>query len=279
MLRSLFGALLALMVVPPAAAGDGAAPEFTLVTLNLYHDRDDWPRRRERIVRELRALRPDAIALQEVLQDAALPNQAQWLAQQLGYDWHFASADPLGRARRFGNALLTRHRVLARGESRLRPYDNHRVAGWLCVEFHGRPLNLYVTHLHHEQDGGPVRARQIGDLLGYVEATAGQAPSLIAGDFNAAADRPELRALAPRFADAYAALHRDADGAAHGTLNPHYFESRRERIDYVWYQRDRFVPVAARILFREPDAQGVWASDHFGVLATLRVRPGRPERR
>ena len=67
----------AALLPAPAPAGAGppvadeapdSAPEFTLVTLNLYHDRDDWPKRRVQIVDTLRALEPDAIVLQEVLQ-------------------------------------------------------------------------------------------------------------------------------------------------------------------------------------------------------------------
>ncbi len=39
--------------------------DFSVITLNLYHDRDDWPRRRTQILSTLRALQPDVIALQE----------------------------------------------------------------------------------------------------------------------------------------------------------------------------------------------------------------------
>ena len=70
---------------PVADEAPDSAPEFTLVTLNLYHDRDDWPKRRVQIVNTLRALEPDAIVLQEVLQHEGLPNQATWLARELGY--------------------------------------------------------------------------------------------------------------------------------------------------------------------------------------------------
>ena len=38
------------------------------VTLNLWHDKQDWPRRQDAIVADLRARGPDVILLQEVLQ-------------------------------------------------------------------------------------------------------------------------------------------------------------------------------------------------------------------
>ena len=64
----------------PATAKD--TPTLSVVTLNLYNDKLDWPTRRSQIVQTLRELHPDAIALdaialEEVLQHDKLPNQAQ----------------------------------------------------------------------------------------------------------------------------------------------------------------------------------------------------------
>lgn len=270
--------LLAIATAPGAAPADdgqrGRAPahEFTLVTLNLYHDRDDWPRRRVQIVEELRRLRPDAIALQEVLQHEDLPNQAVWLARELGYDWHFTTTDPPSSPRRFGNALLVRGTVLERGETLLHPLEDHRTAGLVRVLAGDRPLNLYVTHLHWTPEGGAIRERQVQDLLAWIEATSEGLPVVIAGDFNATSDAPELAALHRGHVDAWQALHPHTrpDGAT--TLNPHYFE-RRARIDHVFLERGRLQPVEARRLFTAPDAGGVWASDHFGLYVRFRVLP------
>ena len=57
---------------------------MSMVTFNLHHDREDWPRRRRTILAELKRLQPDAVALQEVIQRRNVRNQAQWLASQLG---------------------------------------------------------------------------------------------------------------------------------------------------------------------------------------------------
>ena len=258
--------------VPPAPAAAAEVPEFTLVTLNLYHDRDDWPRRRAQIVDELRRLRPDAIALQEVLQHERLPNQAAWLARELGYDWHFVTTDPPSSARRYGNALLVRGTALERGETLLHPLEDHRSAGLVRVLAGGRPLNLYVTHLHWKPAGGALRAQQVHDLLAWVEATADGLPSVIAGDFNAAADAPELAALREGYEDAWAALHPHAGPEEASTLNPHYFP-QPARIDHVFLERGRLQPLKARLLFAQPDAHGTWASDHRGLYVRLRLSP------
>ncbi len=259
-------ALLLLCLIPASAlaAGDDT---LHVVTLNLYHDKADWPKRRVQIVDTLRELKPDAIALQEVLQHDTLANQADWLAEALGYEAHFVSTDPRGDTRRYGNALLTRHPVLVRGEQRLRPLDDSRTAGLLRIDFHGRAVNLYVTHLHWTDQGGAIRQQQVADLMDYLARTSAGEPSLVLGDFNATADAPELARLRKYFVDAYGSLH--ADTARSTTLNLEYFAPKR--IDHVFIQRDAFAPVSAAIILDEPDARGVWASDHYGLRARVRL--------
>ena len=270
-LLALWLMLAACRTAPPAQAPITAGnPTLSVVTLNLYHDKDDWPKRRTQIVETLARLQPDVIALQEVLQHEALPNQAQWLAQELGYHWYFISVDAEDRVRRYGNALLTRHPVLARGQQRLNPLEDSRTAGFVRIRLQGQPVNVYVTHLHHTDEGKAQRAQQIDDLLAFIHASSEDIPSLVAGDFNTAADSTELDRLRREFIDSFGLLHPQATPEAASTLNPAYFPVP-ERIDHVFHQRDRFQPLSAELLFSQPDAQGTWASDHRGVLASLRV--------
>lgn len=248
-------------------------PTISVLTLNLYHDRDDWPRRREQIVSTLRTLRPDAIALQEVLEHESLRNQAEFLAGELGYQVHFVSTDPPGRPRRYGNAILTPHRILDRGEAFLRPLEDSRTAAYVRIAVGGHAVDIYATHLHHTPEGSGMRAQQLRDLLAFIDGNSADAPSIVAGDFNATTDAAELAALAPRFASSHDRLHPGAnrDQRAHTTLNPFYFKDRQRRIDHVYYEDGRFVPVASRIVLDRPDPHGVWPSDHFGLLATFRI--------
>ncbi len=254
---------------PVDIAVSTARPTLSLVTLNLYHDKDDWPRRRVQIAATLKTLQPDVIALQEVLQHENLPNQAEWLAQQLGYESHFVSVDPPSATRRYGNAVLTRLPVLVRGETRLHPLDDSRTAALLRVELQGKPINIYATHLHHTEQGGAMRSQQINDLMAFIAATAGGFPSVVAGDFNAAADSPELAALRLDFADTYGSLHPDVDANASSTLNLHYFKPAR--IDHVFFQRNAFKPVFAEIILDHADARGTWPSDHYGLSVQLQL--------
>ena len=258
-----------------AVTGHAPVPEtgpvLRVVTLNLYHDKDDWPARRTQIVAQLAQLQPDVIALQEVLQHETLPNQAQWLARELGYDAYFISVDPAERTRRYGNALLTRHPVLARGQQALRPLQDSRTAGFVRIRLQGRPINVYVTHLHHTAEGGAMRAQQVDDLMAFIHSSSQGMPSVVAGDFNSAADSAELARLRETFVDSYGALHPDATTEASSTLNPAYFPVPA-RIDHVFFQHGRFKPLSAELLFNQPDAQGKWASDHRGLSVALRLQ-------
>ena len=71
------GAVMAADPAAGAAADVATAPGMSMVTFNLHHDREDWPRRRRTILAELKRLQPDAVALQEVIQRRNVRTQAQ----------------------------------------------------------------------------------------------------------------------------------------------------------------------------------------------------------
>ena len=246
---------------------------LSVVTLNLWHDKGDWPARQRQIVAELRRLQPDVIALQEVLQHENLPNQAQTLAEALGYRAYFVSVDAADAPRRYGNAILSRFPVLSLDWKPLQPTDDYRTVAHARIALGGRTVNLYATHLHYKPEGGAIRKRQIDDLLAYIDASADGAPSIVAGDFNAPEHAPEFAQFRQRFDNAYGRLHPGIadDAREHSTLNLTQYAPLR--IDHIWYEPAAFAADSAQILFSAPDADGVWASDHYGVHTQLRLLP------
>ena len=261
-----------------AGAGRAAADDtLTVVTLNLWHDQRDWPKRANVIIAAMRRVHPDVICLQEVLQHERLPNQAHTLADSLGYAVHFTSVDSAHHVKRYGNAILTRHQVLRIGERNLAPANDYRVAVQVRIDFRGREIDIYDTHLHHTREGGAFRATQIRDLLAFVDSTRGKGAVVVAGDFNAEPATPEMQLLAPGYVNAFTALHPHATRAEARTFNP-VFGGDPGQIDHVLVakaSRPRLTPLACEVLFRTPAADSVWASDHFGVIARLGVASGR----
>ncbi|MFW6205660.1 MAG: endonuclease/exonuclease/phosphatase family protein, partial [Gemmatimonadota bacterium] len=131
---------------------------------------------------------------------------------------------------------------------------------------------VYCTHLHHTQESPDMRRAQIEDVIHFIEETEGPGPVILAGDLNARVDAPELEALQERFIDAYGAVHENVDTVT--TLNPAKGHAPR-RIDHVFVAGGDGVTLvpdtAHRVLDRPVD--GVWASDHFGVLVRFRPNP------
>ena len=61
------------------------------------------------------------------------------------------------------------------------------------------------------------------------------------------------------------------DAPERSTLNPHAGHAPL-RIDHVFFPRDAFRVVEARIILDRADASGAWPSDHYGVLVRLQPR-------
>jgi endonuclease/exonuclease/phosphatase family metal-dependent hydrolase len=266
-------ALLGGLALAPGTDGVAPTDTLTVITLNIWHDQRDWPRRRAMILDELRALRPDVICLQEVLQHATLRNQAHDLGDSLGYRVTFASVDAETSVKRYGNAILARHPMLETDWKPLEPKSDYRVVSHMRIDFRGRPLDVFVTHLHHTDEGAAIRAEQIRDLLSYVKTRRGKGAVVLAGDFNASPGTPELEALTKSYVDVFAALNASSGGDTVTTLNPAMGHAPR-RIDYVFVSRagkPALRPLSSEIVFDQPAADGTWPSDHFGVVARVLV--------
>jgi endonuclease/exonuclease/phosphatase family metal-dependent hydrolase len=254
------------------AARASARDTLSVVSFNLYHDKADWPRRLPLIVAGLRALQPDVIALQEVLQHEQLRNQAQVIADALGYEVHFVSTDPPGQPRRYGNAILTPHPVLTYSERQLQPHDDARTVAHVRIAVDRRAVDVYATHLHYTIEGDAIRSRQLQDVLAHIEDTGDDAPRILLGDFNAPVTSAALQPLLADYIDSYGSHHAEPDAPVNTTMNPEFFD-RAARIDHIFAERGRFEVLDAGIVLDQPDADGHWPSDHFGMHAVLRLVP------
>jgi endonuclease/exonuclease/phosphatase family metal-dependent hydrolase len=236
-----------------------------VATFNIWHDKK-WPARKPVLLGALRSADADAIALQEVLEDAGknLPNQAATLAAELGgYSVHFVSTEPEGSPRRYGNAILTRLPVIEEASIRLEPLNDYRTALRVRVDARGRPIDLVVTHLAWKPDQGPIRARQLAHLMSWLPDDG--VPLVVMGDFNAPLSDSGLAALTSgRFESAL------PQGKAATTLNGAEGHAPRV-IDHIFAERRYFAVEGARLIGDRP-VNGVHASDHFGVAASLAFR-------
>lgn len=282
-----------------------------VITLNLWGTEPPLDTRLALAVRQLRALAPDVVCLQEVrpLEDRAGRTTADVIAEALGMTAHYELAVawddeayagvPAGQE---GLAVIARSitgaRVLALPEPR--PADA-RILLSAMVETAGGPIWVHTTHLHYRLDDGLAREHQV---LAIDEAIRGlgrgnaSAPQILCGDFNATADSDEIRFLRglttlggrrTHFQDAWLRLHREpaaGDGPALGITwssenrftRPLRSLDLDRRIDYIHVtsrKKDgRATVVDCRVVLTERDGLGadaICASDHYGVLADVQI--------
>ena len=281
-----------------------------VVTLNLWGTQPPLETRLALAVRQLLALAPDVVCLQEVrpLDGRGGRTTAEVIADGLGMAAHYAvavawddgeGALPAGQE---GLAIVARSiadaRVLPLPEPR--PADA-RILLSAAIDSAGGPIWVHTAHLHYRLDDGVAREHQV---LAIDEAIRGfgrerdSAPQILCGDFNATADSDEIRFLRglttlggrrTHFQDAWLRLHREpgpGDGPAQGITWSSENELTRplrsldidRRIDYVYVtsrKKDGRATIHdCQVVLTDRAGDGDFcASDHYGVLAVVQVVP------
>ena len=275
-----------------------AGPRLLRVaTLNLWGENGPHARRLELVAEELGRLNADVLALQEVREvPGRLPNQADTLASRFGFHAAFARATEWGGGVE-GLGIVSRFPIRQTAFARL-PHATEtegRIVLSACLDTPRGPLWLHTTHLSYRLHEGREREEQVMAVDGQVTARAAETdlPQIVAGDFNTAPDGDEIRWLRGAttlggrrvsYQDAWAAVHPDDPGVTWARDNP--FRARmgwlpaERRIDYIFVtaaRRDgRGAVNDARLCFDQPGTDGVFPSDHRGVLADIQVAPDEP---
>lgn len=263
---------------------------FRVVTWNLWwRFGDDPDARHHAITAVLATLDPDVVCLQEVHGTDGGGDRAAELGHALGL--RVARTDhPSHRGETFGNAILSRWPIAEQGQRRLvdaSGQPGHRLALWAVLDAPFGRLPAVTTHLAHRFDESELRQRQAAEVLELVaelrDAPDTSPPVLVAGDLNAVPDSDELRLLTGRrpppvpgvvLTDVWPQV-RDDPGHTWDRRVPYLADSAwpQRRLDYVLvsWPRARPVgnPVQAFLIGDEP-VDGVWPSDHLGVVADLR---------
>jgi endonuclease/exonuclease/phosphatase family metal-dependent hydrolase len=263
-----------------------------VVTLNLWGGEPPLERRLAIVAEALRALTPDVVALQEVRAiPSRLPNTAETLAKSLGYGSAYALATKWGGGEE-GLALLSPH-PLSDPRHRELPHatdTERRIILGATVSTPAGELHAFTTHLNYRLHHGQIREDQVVAAEQLVAEAPDTLPRIWMGDFNAIPDADEIRYLRGLrsvngrrvfYQDAFAQLHPHEPGDTWSSRNP--FTERLKwlaldrRIDYIFVSancRDGRGRVRdCRILFDQPDGDGCFASDHFGLYAEVQVRP------
>lgn len=273
--------------------------ELRLLTFNLLTlESASGPARHEVVRRLLPELRADVVALQEVTRtpdfDQALDllgpqftvvDLPGWSPQHVGEC--VASRWPLGAVSMLDRPITDdADDDVARAAAVAVEVRVPAPLGPLLVVHHKAAYQLHLEH---------VREQQALATAGFVEELVSDRPGLpvvLLGDLNADPDAASLRFLtgkqslagtSVRYEDAWEAVHADEPGHTFSPRNPLVRAGqmpleRGRRIDHIMTRSGAHGPLLdvadCRLVFDDP-MDGVWASDHFGVLAELR-RPEHP---
>jgi endonuclease/exonuclease/phosphatase family metal-dependent hydrolase len=268
-----------------------ATGRLRVATWNLWWHFGPWERRQPAIVETMRAVDADVWCIQEVFRGRGASDQAEELASALG-GYHVAHAsrfDPDRFEESIGNAVLSRYPITAwemRELSAPAGLDELRLVVRADIEAPTRPVEVFSTHLNYRLDQSDVRQLQVRQLCEFVDETTDRrvAPPIVCGDFNADPESEEMRMMTGLAAVPVPKLV-FIDGWRAGGQGPGCTWDNRNtfaaadhepdrRIDYVLvgYPRERGVGqvVHAELVGAEP-VDGVWPSDHLGVVADIRI--------
>jgi len=175
--------------------------KLRVATLNIWNKAGPWAERLPLIRTQLTALSPDVLGLQEVLRlvpDEKQPpvptpenDQASEIADGLGYNVAYGIAADYSGGLKFGNAILTRYKILDSRTFRLPGADSGETRSLLyaLLETPWGRLPVFVTHLNWKLHHAVVRVKQavyVAErifVLAPVEADF--LPPILMGDLNA----------------------------------------------------------------------------------------------
>lgn len=255
-----------------------------VATLNLWCRHGDWPARRKVLAEGFAELRPDVVALQETIVTDDYDQVTDVLGD--GYEMHHSVRTPHDGS---GSTIASRWPITKVHErdlgvtSRVDPAEPW-IGRVYAAEIDG-PVPLLLVHhkpsypltmeLERELQAA-VTARMVEDLVG-----AAPRHVVLAGDLDATPDsasirfwsgKQSLQGMSVCYRDAWEQAHPGEAGYTFTTGNPLMEWDWDRRIDYIFVRCDPKGP-SLRIdrcerIFADP-VGGVWASDHFGLVADL----------
>lgn len=263
-----------------------------VMTLNIWNDDGPWIERSRLIREQISTLDPDLIGFQEVLRGEDL-DLLEELLEGTDYQGDFVCATS-GWPRQgveLGNAIVSRWPIITRQELVLPTAEGHEGRAALIGTINSPigEITFASTHLSWRMDQGHIRERQVAVIAEYLDypLMEGGFPPIIVGDFNTISDSTEIRFLTGKHSfggrsfflrDAWAHAGDGSAGLTWTTENPYiprWLEPER-RVDYIFVglptQMGLGDILSCQIVCNQP-VDGVWPSDHFGLLAELQAEP------
>jgi endonuclease/exonuclease/phosphatase family metal-dependent hydrolase len=264
-----------------------ASAELTVqvMTFNVRYgtamDGDNsWQKRRDIVVNTIRKQAPDLCGLQE-----CLAFQVEYIVEQLPeYRWIGIDRDVSGKGEM--TAVLYKHKEIfpvASGHFWLSEtpdvpasvsWDSSmtRMATWLQCYHPESKMFFYFYNTHLDHRGEEARQQGIRVIADHIAQLTAEAPVILTGDFNAAAQhtKPYEIALEKGLVDSWTA----APEKVGPTVTWSSFKAPKpdvdSRIDWILYRGPVTASRCETVVYNE---EGRYPSDHYPVAATLHIKP------
>jgi endonuclease/exonuclease/phosphatase family metal-dependent hydrolase len=264
-----------------------------VLTQNLWGIRGGWEARREVLRHGIGLLEPDLIAFIEAIKTAEYDQVADLLGEGFhiahqterepdGQGASIASRWPLGELHEVDQQLTPR---VAGFAATTMVVEVDAPAPYAPLVFANHVPNWQLQYERERELQTVAAARFIEDLVG-----DGDTHVVLAGDLTSDPDSANVRFLTGRqslegtsvcYRDAWEAVHPGQPGATYTSENALLWDWDWpfKRLDYVFVRCGEhggptLAIQACELMFDRP-VDGVWASDHFGVVADLEPPPKR----
>ena len=264
-----------------------------VATLNIWGQSGPWEQRRSVIVKGFREIQPDLIAFQEAMKT----NDYDQVADLLGSDFHIIHQK---NRQANGSGVTIASRWPAEEVYEVDLHVTPRTGEFSCAALIAEiPIPdptgslLFVNHFPNwELDFELERELQAVVAAKFIEErlTHKSMHIVLAGDLDADPHAASIRFWSGRQSlGGMSVCYRDAWESAHPEEPGHTFTPRNalmtdwdwpfRRIDYIFVRCGRhggptLAIASCERIFDEP-VNGIWASDHFGLVADLTIPPGK----
>lgn len=252
---------------------------LSVMSLNMLHGFPKFeflPQRLDLVADEILQYSPDIVCLQEVPWTLKTGLAAKYLAERTGmnYVYYRANGNRWSILFEEGEAILSRYPLADPVFQELQPpagFFEQRVVLGAKVITPMEDIQVFVTHLTNKD--AEINLAQTTSLLAYAEE-AGNHSKIIAGDFNAEEDSPQIQLVTQSWYDAYRVANPSEQGftCCVDEINQPAADNFDKRIDYIFFDPDELqsmIVKESKILFTEPSRSGndwLYASDHAGIL-------------
>lgn len=260
--------------------------KFLVVNLNMLHGYPDFEHLTERlefIIDQLRIISPDIVTLQEVPWTRATGSAVRFLAEATGMNYVYLPVNGNRWTIFFaeGEAILSKYPLENVEYLELLPRAGlfeHRVALKATALFPWGKIHIVSTHI---TNGDPkVNELQTQHLNQYVSGIKSGAV-IVAGDFNATENSPQIKSSANEWIDTYRIINPDLPGftcCVEDLVASPVETNLVERIDYIFLvpKGEMHSPsvIGSKRVFVTPFWSGfhwLWASDHVGIQSKFQV--------